>query len=35
MDERIELVWLYGSRAQGTNHQESDFDLAVAFLLPE
>ncbi|WP_375321601.1 type VII toxin-antitoxin system MntA family adenylyltransferase antitoxin [Aliivibrio logei] len=31
MDESIELVWLYGSRAQGTYHQESDFDLAVAF----
>ncbi|MBB1465193.1 nucleotidyltransferase domain-containing protein [Vibrio sp. SG41-7] len=31
MDESIELVWLYGSRAQGTHHQESDFDLAVAF----
>ncbi|SON50990.1 type VII toxin-antitoxin system MntA family adenylyltransferase antitoxin [Vibrio tapetis] len=31
MDKRIELVWLYGSRAQGTYHEESDFDLAVAF----
>lgn len=31
MDDRIELVWLYGSRAQGSHHQESDFDLAVAF----
>ena len=29
-DERIELVWLYGSRAQGTHHKESDFDLAIA-----
>lgn len=30
-DERVELVWLYGSRAQGTHHNDSDFDLAVAF----
>lgn len=30
-DARIALVWLYGSRAQGTHHHDSDFDLAVAF----
>jgi uncharacterized protein len=27
----IAIVWLYGSRAKGNNHQASDYDLAVAF----
>lgn len=27
----IEVVWLYGSRAQNTDHANSDYDLAVAF----
>lgn len=31
LDEDIELVWLYGSQAQGTAHPASDFDLAIAF----
>ncbi|WP_204352966.1 type VII toxin-antitoxin system MntA family adenylyltransferase antitoxin [Salinicola peritrichatus] len=31
MDEEIAVLWLYGSRAKGTHHAESDYDLAVAF----
>ena len=27
----IVIVWLYGSRAKGSAHKDSDFDLAVAF----
>lgn len=27
----ILIVWLYGSRAKGLEHQASDYDLAVAF----
>lgn len=27
----IEVVWLYGSRAQGKEHEDSDVDLAIAF----
>lgn len=27
----IVIVWLYGSRAKGVAHPESDYDLAVAF----
>lgn len=27
----LAAVWLYGSRARGDHHPESDFDLAVAF----
>ncbi len=27
----IEVVWLYGSRAQGNAHSESDYDIAIAF----
>ena len=27
----IVIVWLYGSRAKGNAHQDSDYDLAVAF----
>lgn len=27
----IELLWLYGSHAKGTEHEKSDIDLAVAF----
>lgn len=30
-DENIELLWLYGSQAQGTAHEKSDIDLAVIF----
>jgi predicted nucleotidyltransferase len=28
-NEAIEKVWLFGSRAKGTNHAASDFDIAV------
>lgn len=27
----VEVVWLYGSRAKGTEHKLSDVDLAIAF----
>lgn len=27
----VEVLWLYGSRAKGTESSSSDFDLAVAF----
>jgi len=30
-DSALELLWLYGSYAQGTEHQNSDIDLAVIF----
>jgi len=29
--QEIELLWLYGSQAQGTAHVHSDIDLAVIF----
>jgi hypothetical protein len=28
---RVDVLWLYGSRAKGTAGPESDYDLAVAF----
>lgn len=28
----IAVLWLYGSRAKGTAHKNSDYDLAVAFV---
>lgn len=31
LNEDIAIIWLYGSRARGTNTTESDFDLAIAF----
>lgn len=27
----IAVLWLYGSRSQGTSHAHSDYDLAIAF----
>lgn len=30
-DPKLELLWLYGSRAKGTAHDTSDIDLAVTF----
>jgi len=27
----IEVMWLYGSQAKGTAHEQSDIDLAIAF----
>ena len=30
-DNDIEVLWLYGSRANGRFHDQSDYDLAVAF----
>jgi len=30
-DSRVDVLWLYGSRAKGTAEPESDWDLAVAF----
>ncbi len=30
-DENIEVLWLYGSYANGTEHENSDIDLAVVF----
>jgi predicted nucleotidyltransferase len=30
-DARVDVLWLYGSRAKGTAGPESDYDLAVAF----
>lgn len=30
-DPAIAVLWLYGSRARGTHHPASDYDLAVAF----
>lgn len=31
MAEDIEVMWLYGSQAKGTAHEQSDIDLAIAF----
>ncbi|WP_258132705.1 nucleotidyltransferase domain-containing protein [Aliivibrio sifiae] len=31
MDDSIEAMWLYGSRAKGNASKESDYDLAVLF----
>ncbi|MDO8845690.1 nucleotidyltransferase domain-containing protein [Methylicorpusculum sp.] len=30
-NDNIELLWLYGSYAKGSAHENSDIDLAVAF----
>lgn len=30
-DARIDVLWLYGSRARGTAQENSDYDFAVAF----
>lgn len=30
-NEDIAVLWLYGSRADGTFHENSDYDLAIAF----
>ncbi len=30
-NDNIELLWLYGSYAQGTAHEKSDIDIAVVF----
>ena len=30
-DEQISVLWLYGSRAKGSAHDQSDYDFAVAF----
>lgn len=30
-NEDIVILWLYGSRADGTFHKNSDYDLAIAF----
>lgn len=30
-NEDIAILWLYGSRADGTFHENSDYDLAIAF----
>ncbi len=30
-DVRIDVLWLYGSRAKGTARPDSDYDFAVAF----
>lgn len=30
-DGNIEILWLYGSRAEGCSHELSDYDLALAF----
>ncbi|MBT3812681.1 MAG: nucleotidyltransferase domain-containing protein [Gammaproteobacteria bacterium] len=27
----IEVLWLYGSQARGNTHENSDYDLAIAF----
>lgn len=35
-DDRIDVLWLYGSRAKGTDQPDSDYDFAVAFsVFPE
>ena len=31
VDPHIEVLWLYGSRAKGTETESSDYDLALAF----
>lgn len=30
-DERVAVLWLYGSRAKGSASEHSDYDFAVAF----
>lgn len=30
-NDEIVILWLYGSRADGTFHKNSDYDLAIAF----
>lgn len=30
-NDDVEVLWLYGSRATGSYHDASDFDLAIAF----
>lgn len=30
-DNKIEVVWLYGSQAKGNAHANSDIDIAIAF----
>ncbi|WP_404359014.1 nucleotidyltransferase domain-containing protein [Methylotuvimicrobium sp. KM1] len=34
-NDNIELLWLYGSYAKGSAHENSDIDLAVAFKIWE
>lgn len=34
-NDNIELLWLYGSYAKGSAHENSDIDLAVAFKISE
>jgi len=29
-EANLEVLWLYGSRAKGTAHENSDYDLAIA-----
>ncbi len=31
MLDDVEVMWLYGSQAKGTAHQQSDIDIAIAF----
>lgn len=33
-DKEIDIVWLYGSRAKNQVHENSDYDLAVAYHNP-
>ena len=33
-DVRLDVLWLYGSRAAGTARSDSDYDFAVAFTTP-
>ncbi|MHB1946553.1 MAG: type VII toxin-antitoxin system MntA family adenylyltransferase antitoxin [Gammaproteobacteria bacterium] len=30
-NQEIDVIWLYGSRAKGLAHKDSDYDLAIAF----
>jgi len=30
-EDDIEVMWLYGSQAKGTAHEQSDIDIAIAF----
>jgi predicted nucleotidyltransferase len=34
-DARLDVLWLYGSRAKGNAQEHSDYDFAVAFRYPE
>jgi predicted nucleotidyltransferase len=34
-DHEIELLWIYGSQADGSATPESDYDLAIAFTSPQ